>query len=56
MVSLHLFGYIDPGSGTLLLQAILAACVGSLVCLRGRLKQLGLGLLGRRARTDEPRE
>jgi hypothetical protein len=56
MVSLHLFGYIDPGSGTLLLQAILAACVGSLVCLRGRVKRVALGLFGRRVPADESGE
>jgi hypothetical protein len=56
MECLHLFGYIDPGSGTLLLQAIVAACVGSLVCLRGRLSQLATRLFGRRAAADEHRE
>jgi len=33
-MTFSLLGYIDPGSGTLLLQAALAAGLASIVCLR----------------------
>ena len=44
-MTFSLLGYIDPGSGTLLLQAALAAGLASIVCLRGALARLvGLAL------------
>ncbi len=45
-----LLGYIDPGSGTLLLQALVAAGLGSLVCLRGFLGRLAGTLVGHGSR------
>lgn len=41
-------GYIDPGSGTLLLQAILAAGVSSLLLMRGFLLRFAGFVLGRK--------
>jgi len=46
-MTLSVWGYIDPGSGTLLLQALLAGALGSIVCLRGFLARL-VGLAVRR--------
>jgi hypothetical protein len=44
-ITFSVWGYIDPGSGTLLLQAALAAGLASIVCLRGVLTRLvGLAL------------
>lgn len=43
--------YIDPGSATLALQAILAGAVGSALCLRGWLARM-IGVLLRRRRVD----
>lgn len=47
MTLASLLAYIDPGSGTLLLQAVLAAGLGSLVCLRGWIGRLLGTLAGR---------
>lgn len=47
-MTFSLLGYIDPGSGTLLLQALLAAGLGSIVCLRGALARLVGAVLGRK--------
>ncbi len=38
---MHLFGYIDPGSGLLIWQMIVAACVGALFYF----KKLRVGIM-----------
>ncbi len=45
MVDLGLLGYVDPGSGTLLLQAIIAGVAGCLVFAKGLFAPLA-GMLG----------
>jgi hypothetical protein len=44
--------YIDPGSGTLVLQAILAAALGGLFWLGGRLRRCLPGSARHRATED----
>ena len=51
-----LLGYIDPGSGTLLLQAILAAGLGAVVCLRGAIGRVAGVILRRNAERPSARE
>lgn len=48
-----MLAYIDPGSGTLLLQAILAGALGSLVCLKGFAGRLLGALVGRKGPCSE---
>ena len=50
-----MLAYIDPGSGALLLQALLAALVGGLFYMRSFLLDIGRRVLGRtRTPVDEP--
>ncbi len=50
-----ILAYIDPGSGTLLLQALLAAALGSLVFLRGLAGRAVGMILPRRGDPREPK-
>lgn len=50
MSDLLILGYIDPGSGTILLQVLLAGLIGSVAFL-GRITTFVRGLFSPRSRT-----
>lgn len=55
---LHIFAYIDPGSGSLLIQALLAGLFGALLTLKlwsGRLGLLARRICNRGRNPGEPR-
>lgn len=35
-----ILGYIDPGSGSILIQVILASCIGGIAVFWGKIKSL----------------
>jgi hypothetical protein len=52
-VDYFLLAYIDPGSGALMIQAMVAAAVGGFVFCRQMFANLASKLFGRR-RSDDP--
>lgn len=55
MGDLLILGYIDPGSGTILLQVLLAGLIGSVAFL-GRITAFVKGLFSPRSRTSQAAE
>jgi hypothetical protein len=37
----HFLAYIDPGSGSLIIQAVIAGGVGSVIMLRNQIRRFG---------------
>ena len=37
----HLLAYIDPGSGSLIIQAVIAGGVGGVIMLRNQIRRFG---------------
>lgn len=53
LLVLHLFGYLDPGTGTLLLQLLIASVVTVGVYFRNALGAAMAVITGRRLRAQE---
>jgi hypothetical protein len=53
-MSTLILAYIDPGSGALLLQALVAGAIGAVAIFRRTLASLGSRLLGRSQASTEP--
>lgn len=43
-----IFGYIDPGAGTIILQTVIAAVLGVVIFFRDNVKRVFLYLFGKR--------
>ncbi len=53
-----ILAYIDPGSGSILIQVILASCIGGIAAFWGRIKALFTGRKsgGEAPKADEPKK